>query len=195
MIKNLKKMALSIISIITITTVYAQKNEVGVTISGSPINTSISFNLLEKNTYYSVYKSYGFGITYIRPITKLLEIETGLEYLNFDASVHSVYDYYKRSTASLLEFPVGIRVNFMKYCYVNGGLLFDLDISTDSPLHIQTGFGSMLGLGLKYDFSTGISLFLNPYVKFHSMLPYLIYKSGDQHILETALRLGITYHI
>jgi hypothetical protein len=194
MIQNLKKMALSIISIISITTVYAQKNEIGVTIFGSLINTSISFNLLEKDTYYSVNQSYGFGLTYIRPINKLLDIETGVEYESFDASVHSVFDYYKRSRTSLLDIPVGLRLNFMKYFYVNGGLLFDLDISTDSPLHIQTGFGSMLGLGLKYDFPTGISLFLNPYVKFHSMLPYLIYKSGDQHILETALKLGISYH-
>jgi hypothetical protein len=171
-----------------------KKNEVGVTISGSPINTSISFNLLEKDTYYSVNQSYAFGLTYIRSINKLIDIETGVEYESFDASVHSVFDYYKRSRTTLLDIPVGVRVNFLKYCYVNGGLLFDLDISTDSPIHIQTGFGSMLGFGAKYDFPTGISIFINPYVKFHSMLPYLIYKSGDQHILESALKLGVTYH-
>ena len=82
----------------------------------------------------------------------------------------------------------------MKYCFINGGLLLDIDAGTSRPIDSQTGIGSVMGLGIKYDFKSGFTAFVNPYYKLHSLVPF---SSGDNHqrIMESGFRFGLMYSL
>jgi len=179
----------------------AQKAEVGITFSALSDNSIARFG----DNYISdsgtdAGKSYAFGITYLKPINKWLNVETGIEFLQSKASIHSIVStpsgvttVFRYGTLSLLNVPLGVRANFWKYCFVNGGVFLDIDVSSNSPVQTQTGLGSLLGFGLKYDFKTGISLFVNPYMKIHSFP--LSFQTDQEHLLESAVRFGVSYKL
>ena len=179
----------------------AQKAEVGITFSALSDNSIARFG----DNYISdsgtdAGKSYTFGITYLKPLNKWLNVETGIEFLQSKASIHSIVSttsgvttVFRYGTLSLLNVPLGLRANFWKYCFVNGGVFLDIDVSSNSPVQTQTGLGSLLGFGLKYDFKTGISLFVNPYMKIHSFP--LSFQTDQEHVLESAVRFGVSYKL
>jgi len=179
----------------------AQKAEVGITFSALSDNSIARFG----DNYISdsgtdAGKSYTFGITYLKPLNKWLNVETGIEFLQSKASIHSIVSttsgvttVFRYGTLSLLNVPLGVRANFWKYCFVNGGVFLDIDVSSNSPVQTQTGLGSLLGFGLKYDFKTGISLFVNPYMKIHSFP--LSFQTDQEHLLESAVRFGVSYKL
>ena len=179
----------------------AQKAEVGITFSALSDNSIARF----KDDYMSdsgtdAGKSYTFGITYLKPLNKWLNVETGIEFLQSKASIHSIVStpsgvttVFRYGTLSLLNVPLGVRANFWKYCFVNGGVVLDVDVSSNSPIQTQTGLGSLLGFGLKYDFKTGISLFVNPYTKIHSFP--LSFQTNHEHLFESAVRFGVSYKL
>ena len=179
----------------------AQKAEVGITFSALSDNSIARF----KDDYMSdsgtdAGKSYTFGIIYLKPLNKWLNVETGIEFLQSKASIHSIVSttsgvttVFRYGTLSLLNVPLGLRANFWKYCFVNGGVFLDIDVSSNSPVQTQTGLGSLLGFGLKYDFKTGISLFVNPYMKIHSFP--LSFQTDQEHLLESAVRFGVSYKL
>ena len=179
----------------------AQKAEVGITFSALSDNSIAQF----KDDYISdsgtdAGKSYTFGITYLKPLNKWLNVETGIEFLQGKASIHSITNtMYGLSTVShngtmsLINIPVGLRASFWKYCFVNGGLFIDMDVSSGSPVDSQSGIGSQLGFGLKYDFKTGISVFVNPYTKIHAFP--LSFQSDQEHLFESAIRFVMSYKL
>ena len=181
----------------------AQKAEVGITFSALSDNSIARFG----DNYISdsgtdAGKSHTFGITYLKPLNKWLDIETGVEFLQSKVSTHSILNTMHglnistvthTGTMSLINIPVGLRASFWKYCFVNGGLFIDMDVSSDSPVNSQSGLGSLLGFGLKYDFKTGISLFVNPYMKIHSFP--LSFQTNHEHLFESAVRFGVSYKL
>jgi len=179
----------------------AQKAEVGITFSALSDNSIARFG----DNYISdsgtdAGKSYAFGVTYLKPLNKWLDIETGIEFLKSKASIHSIEStpsgvttVFRYGNVSLLNVPVSVRANFWKYCFVNGGVVLDVDVSSNSPVQTQTGLGSLLGFGLKYDFKTGISLFVNPYMKIHSFP--LSFQTNHEHLFESAVRFGVSYKL
>ncbi len=145
------------------------------------------------------------GITYIHPLNNWLEIESGVEYSEFAVTVTPPFypgmnNESTNTEVSLLNIPVTVRANFLNYFYANGGILVDIElknsdnIDDNSGLAIenQSGVGGMVGVGAKYDFDFGASLFVNPYFKMHSIIPK---GQFDQRILESAIRFGITYQL
>ena len=97
-----------------------------------------------------------------------------------------------RASISLINIPVTLRVNFLKYCFINGGLLFEMDASTSSPIDGQTGIGSVMGLGIKYDFDSGLSVFANPYQKMHALIPFSSQRY-PQRLMESGFRFGLMF--
>jgi hypothetical protein len=179
----------------------AQKAEVGITFSALSDNSIARFNgdyISDSGT--DAGKSHTFGITYIKPLNKWLSIESGIEFLQGKASIHSIVStMYGLSTVShsgtmsLINIPVSLRASFWKYCFVNGGLFIDMDVSADSPINSQSGIGSQLGFGLKYNFKTGISVFVNPYTKIHAFP--ISFQSNQEHLFESAIRFGMSYQL
>ena len=182
------------------TFVSAQKGQLGITFSALSDNGVARFRSMEDDSSTDAGKSFTCGISYLKPLYKWLDIETGLEYLSCRVEKQIIYIgpttglfTSQSATLSMLSLPVTVRANFLKYFFVNTGLLLDIDVSSNSIINSQTGLGSLLGLGMKYDFKNGISLFVNPYTKVH-LFP-LTFERNQQHFMESAVRFGIAYKL
>lgn len=171
--------------------------KIGFTYSSFGENDVFRNESLVGEASYNSDQFYTIGINYLKPISNWLELETGLEY-----SKHTILikpnlppDMDRtpfKANFSLINIPLTLRANFGKFFFVNGGLLIDLDANISSPIDSQTGIGGLLGLGAKYDFDCGASIFVNPYLKFHSLIPF---SQGDnrQKVFESGFRVGLTY--
>jgi len=187
---------------------YAQKNKndvqkghIGITFSSFGDNSVVRFHELDGSASYSGDKYYTFGIAYLYKLNKTFDFETGIEY-----SYHKIYitpnnlppyiDIIPRSeNFSLINIPITFRLNFLKYCFINGGILFDIDAG-NLPVDSQTGIGGIIGLGLKYDFKSRISVFVNPYLKAHSLIPFSSWEH-HQMVMEdgSSFRFGLIYKL
>jgi hypothetical protein len=98
-------------------------------------------------------------------------------------------------TTTILSIPISLRVNFLKHLFVNGGALIDVDLSSNSAVSGQNGLGLMAGFGAKYNFNSGLSIFVNPYAKFHALLMIPAEKGYKSRINETGIRIGFTYEL
>lgn len=143
-------------------------------------------------------KFFSLGIDYLYPLNNWLAAESGLEFTKLKILVtpppmpnagpgHDSYTY-------LLNVPISLRVDFLKYFFINGGFLFDIDISGESELENQTGLGTILGAGLNFNLRNGVSAFINPYFKVHSLLP-LSFEKNHERIFESGFRFGILYQL
>lgn len=177
----------------------AQKNtrnqRIGITFSSFGENDPVYFDDLIGAESYDSKNFYTFGINYIHPINKWLDIETGVEYAK-----HTVTLYPNLSPDmdrppfdkdfSLINIPITARANFLNYFFANGGLLLGFDANTSSP--VASGMGAILGIGSQYEFNNGIGLFVNPYAKTHALLTF----SSEKYplrMLEWGVRVGVTY--
>ncbi|MDD4778663.1 MAG: outer membrane beta-barrel protein [Fermentimonas sp.] len=176
------------------------KGAIGITYSGLGDNFSYYFQDVIGGGSYSGRGYNSFGATYIRPLTKSLEIETGLSYSKY------IYEFSNASlgpdapepyeiTNAVIDIPVTVRWTFLKYFFLNGGLLLGIDAEKENHLDDQTGIGASIGVGAKYDFKNiPVGLFVNPYYKIHSLIPF----STDKYHLrtdESGFRFGIVYYL
>lgn len=141
---------------------------------------------------------YTLSVTYVLPINGWLDAETGVEYSKHSIVIHpSLSPNMDRSSRkenfNLITLPLTLRANFLKYFFVNGGLILDLN-GIKSPIDDQTGLGGLLGVALKYDFASGFSVFANPYLKIHALVPFTS-NNYQQRIWEDGVRIGVTYDL
>lgn len=135
-----------------------------------------------------------FSADYWYPVNDWLDFETGVNY-----SLQNFRDIYnnpslpnvaplnpKDYNMHLVNIPMGIRAEFLKYGFVNGGILVDL--------MKEAGIGSYFGVGAKIESPIGFGMFINPYVKAHSIFPIDFNKEADR-ILETGVRVGIFFNL
>ncbi len=172
-------------------------NKIGVTFSSFGGNDIFRFKELDGAASYGRDYFYTVGINYLRPINKWLEVETGIEYSKHHIIIRpmgipGIDNTMQKADFSQINIPVTLRANFLKYFFINGGLIIDFDASTDSPIDSQTGIGALAGIAVKYDCKNGMSAFVNPYTKLHSLVP-LSNSQTQQRILETGIRIGVTY--
>ncbi len=174
-------------------------NKIGVTFSSFGENDVFRSDELVGAASYNSDYFFSMGINYLHPINKWLEVETGMEYSKHNIIIKpnlppDMDNSLRKASFSLINVPLTVRANFLKYFFVNGGLIVDLDASTNSPIDSQTGIGALVGVSVKYDFTNGVSAFVNPYTKVHSLIPFLDTKY-HQRIWEDGIRLGITYSL
>lgn len=185
---------------------YAQKNEekslenrIGVTYSLFGEHSIIRFQELEGAPGYGGGSFYALGVNYLSQINKVLEFETGIEYSHHTFFVLfndcGVLDYIPTKTSiSLVNIPLTMRVNFARCFFINGGLNLNIDPTISGSIDNQNGIGSILGFGLKYDSDFGISVFANPYFKTHSLLPFTAF-NNHQRLIESGVRFGVMYNL
>ena len=147
---------------------------------------------------------YTLGLSYIYSFSPLVDVETGIEF-----SSHTITTVVRRKPSkpssdvdvtryderlSLTSIPVTARINFLKYFFINGGVLLEWETKTSDPIDNQSGLGALGGIGAKYELNNGLGAFINNYYKFHALVPFLAER--DDHrwkIIEGGLRVGITY--
>lgn len=156
----------------------------------------VKFQSLDGAPSYNIGKSYIFGLAYLYQFTNKWALETGLDYGKYNVYIvpapNPLIDLAPRKTSlGLVTIPITMRYNIWKYFFLNMGTLIDIEIEDPESVDDQTGIGALLGVGVKYDFKWGTSVFLNPIIKAHALLPFSKERYHD-HLLESGLRFGIT---
>jgi len=175
------------------------KFKVGITFSSFEDNDVIQNSNLDGAPSYSGVGFFTIGINGLKSINNWLEFETGLEYSKHIIQVHpnlppGADDTPYNKNLSLLTVPISLRANFLKFFFANGGLLLDFDSSLSSPVDSQTGVGCLFGIGAKYDFDFGGSIFINPYAKLHSLISFMP-DDYQQRVCESGIRIGFMYNL
>ncbi|MGF1585651.1 MAG: hypothetical protein ACFCUM_10040 [Bacteroidales bacterium] len=175
------------------------KGKIGITYSSFGSNDVFRFNELDGSASYNRDFFYSLGINYVYPLSKWLETETGIEYSSHNIIINpnlppEMDNSSLKGNLALINIPVTLRANFLKFFFINGGLILDIDGSANSPIDNQTGIGALLGVSIKYDFNSGITTFVNPYTKVHSLIPFRD-REYHQRIFENGIRVGLTYDL
>ncbi|WP_159476490.1 outer membrane beta-barrel protein [Dyadobacter sp. 3J3] len=148
---------------------------------------------------YKPVASSSFGIRYLMKSTKIITIETGIEYSNY----HFKLDYvdnpdvtipYNQKTAKLISIPVYAHLTFLRYLFINGGALIDTEIDKkENDINKQSGIGFGLGAGLKYKFRN-VSIFVNPFLERHAFIGIAGSHQGSRRsMINSGGRVGIGY--
>lgn len=140
---------------------------------------------------------YAIGITFIQPVNSWIEAETGIEYAKHDIFIHPNVPPDEDSSIqeagfALINIPVTFRLNFLRFFFINAGALIDIDASTTHVIDSQAGIGALLGAAIKYDTPFGLSIFMNPYARYHSLIPFS-QGSHHQRVYDSGIRVGMTY--
>jgi hypothetical protein len=174
-----------------------EKGKIGLSYTLDGGASTVQLKSSEGGGYSSVDNFASVGFIYMRPLKNWLELETGLNYslYNLRNSPAPMIDApTTTSSVSLIDIPVGVRATFLKYIFANGGLMLDMDMNSGGGVSNQIGVGVMLGLGVKYDFKFGGSIFFNPNIKWHSLLPFSM-DSYHQSLVEGGWKIGVTYKL
>lgn len=179
------------------------KGRIGISYStlgnSDAINSAHSTMAGEASYYGNNFHS--LGICYIHPLTKWFDIESGIEFSKYNYTVDPMEipgsgintSSYEKDI-QLINIPVTARINFFRYVFVNGGIILDIDTSTESPIDSQTGLGSLLGIGAQYQFKNRIGIFANGYQKFHALVSTESEASDHRwRVMESGVRFGVTY--
>ena len=142
-----------------------------------------------------------FGLIYSRDLSRSFSLETGLEYsLNKIESASAFYPGIERTITEnrirMVSLPFYGNFTFMKYLFVNGGLVLSLETETSGQefrsIDSQSGVGYGMGVGGKYSFKK-ISAVVNPFFQKHAVLSF---KGNDyqERIGELGLKFGVGYN-
>jgi len=178
------------------TTRHQSVGKIGITFASFGENAVVQKTTLNGAASYTGNQFYSLGINYLVPIRTWLSFETGIEYARHTILIEPMRIPGMESSSykvyySMVSIPITVRVNFLRYCFLHGGFLFDMDAGA-SPIDSQTGIGGYLGAGVNYDFKMGLSVFVNPYFKPHSLLSFTP-GENRQRIIETGFRFGMMY--
>ena len=182
--------------------VKAKKQQIGISYMSLGTNGMYTTNTMIGGPSIKAENFFGFGAHYIRELNKTFDLELGLEYMQHKFSVGTDYQLsegavfpggvYREEKVSLVNIPITVRANFLNYFFVNGGPILDFDYGLDNTFDNQNGVGLLLGAGVNYEFNNGLSLFLNPNLKMHSLIPF---DDGKDRISESSLRFGVSYSL
>jgi len=197
------KSKIIVFTIITLLSVaaFGQNSEKGsIGVSYTPFaKSSFLNNKNDADLHIDFQQTTTVGINYLMPINKSFCLETGVEYslikLNSftDTNTEFANDTIA-STLSMIEIPLAFRANFADILFFTSGVLFDFDMNSYAPISKQSGVGLMAGLGLNYDFKMGLSLYANPFVKLHSLIPFGNWEN-HQRLIDAGVRVGIMYRL
>jgi hypothetical protein len=173
--------------------------EIGISFSSFGESDLVYLKTSDEVPKFEGVRFYAFDICYFYPLNEYLDIESGvgISFHKLIVTPHlppnvEVLDYEENVT--LVNIPLNVRLNFLYNFFINGGGLINLDFDDFSSIHKQTGLGVNFGIGYKYDFELGISVFLNPYAKVSTLLPFRSLEL-HQRLIEYGVRFGVVYSI
>jgi hypothetical protein len=138
----------------------------------------------------------GFG--YAHNLTNSFALETGIQYSSNKALLTYIVggrgEFTSSGRVKLVTVPVYGKYTFLKYLYVNAGILVDFDFGydNDSVVNEQKGIGAELGVGGKYNFGA-VTVFINPFLQEHRIIGFN--SNGRTNSLENAgVKFGVGYN-
>lgn len=163
-------------------------------------NNVIRFTQLAGAAGYSGEGFYSLGATYLKPIKPEFYLETGLEFTHHNIQIRPNIPPEPpdnpgtsfNTKVVLLGAPFALRMQLSRHFFAQAGLILDIDLSNNTSIDSQTGLGTTAGLGLNFDVSAGTAVFLNPYLKLHSLLPFAG-ENYPQRLVESGFKIGISF--
>lgn len=138
------------------------------------------------------------GLRYIKTLKNNFAFETGLEYSRYKFSVSPAFHpdvtlISRRENIDLLSLPIYAHYTFGKYFFINGGLIADFQVNKKEKKSLdgQSGLGTGLGIGAKYDFNR-ITISVNPYFQHHAIFA-ADKERHQERIIEAGIRFGVGY--
>ncbi|NEU09948.1 hypothetical protein GZH53_16605 [Flavihumibacter sp. R14] len=142
-----------------------------------------------------------FGLMYSRSLSRSFALETGLEYsLNKIETTSAFHPGFERITTKnqieMISLPFYGNFTFLKYLFVNGGLMLDLETKISGQefrgIDSQSGLGYGLGAGGKYSFKK-MTVVVNPFFQKHGLLPF---EGNDyqERLGEMGVKFGVGYN-
>lgn len=144
---------------------------------------------------------FGMGAVLQYSFNHKWSLETGLEFsrqrIVRTGAFHPAEPAYEgKSTLKIWELPVMARFNFVRFLYVNGGLMFHVDGSgKGSEVDKQDGVGLQAGLGANIRLGNGFSVFVNPMIKRYSVLHFQDHGNYPDRVLSGNVKLGVMYRL
>ena len=134
--------------------------------------------------------SFEAGFNYYHPLNKSLYFESGFYWhhnkIKITPNFYPGADMTPRYTSlNLFYIPVNLKLMFLKYFFIDGGMLLNMDVSTHSDISNQTAIGANFGLGVEIPIFKHYSITINPYVNIHE-----IYKLNRHDLGESLLSDG-----
>ncbi len=112
---------------------YAQ-HKIGVNISPLVTSEVFTFGSRDGAAVYDNDNAFSFGASYTYCFNKKIEFQTGIEYSKNNIIIKPAFtgiEYdnpSRKENFKLISFPMMVNLNFGKYIFLNGGLLFDFEI-------------------------------------------------------------------
>ncbi len=191
-----KSILLTIILFQCVSGLYAQLNEVSV-IGGFSTNALARFEQLDGGGRYDGEGGWHTGLKYSKKLNKDTWITSGLVYSQHLITITPEYFpdieiVTRTEKINLLSVPFEIRLDFLKYFFINAGPSLDIDISSeDTGLDSQSGLGLGMSFGGKISYKK-ITFKVNPYLKVYSLLPFK-HENHQQHLSESGIGLSVGY--
>ncbi len=119
------------------------------------------------------------GLMYLQPFADHFSFKTGLSFQKhnyttswIDFSENNYLMELKRSgTIALLDVPLGIRAEFLKFLYTDLGILLDIE-TQNTNIDCQSGVGSEFGLGARYVLKNGWEVAVGAQMQLHSLIAF-----------------------
>lgn len=132
---------------------------------------------------------YDIGLSYTQYWSKTFEFQSGITY--------SRHRFEKEATLiqeNLLEIPVGLKINLVKYLFIKGDILLDFNLGSKTTSNTRSGIGFQASAGLQFPFQSGLNVYLSPFYNGRSILPFS-YPTNNDPIISAGLRIGMSYRI
>lgn len=141
-----------------------------------------------------------FGVNLIGEITSSVFWESGLDYSLFNVqqinsqTTPTLLNDTVLTSFSLLQLPILVRFEFSDILFLSGGAFLNFQASNNSPFPVSSGIGIAGGIGLSYTFDMGLILYANPFIKFHSLIPFTN-REKNANVIEGGVKIGVAYQL
>jgi hypothetical protein len=146
------------------------------------------------NYNYTVTSGPRFGLAYSHYIFKWFAVETDVLYMRNNATLYETYNNtILHNTVELVSLQGFVKISFLKYLYVDGGIAADCDPSSNinDKLWDQAGVAAEAGFGAKISLKR-ITFSINPYVRTHGDLVFGKVDSNDK-LNERSIKFAVGY--
>ncbi|MEN8138689.1 MAG: outer membrane beta-barrel protein [Bacteroidota bacterium] len=124
---------------------------------------------------------------------KVWALETGIMYAKHEVVISEPANM-ELENIKIITVPTYIRYTFLKYYYVNGGLLFTMELDSNEHHNRskQDGMGLGLGVGAEYHFGKNFLAFINPFIRQHNLIQFNALEYHDA-LTEYGIKFGLAY--
>ncbi|WP_028298031.1 outer membrane beta-barrel protein [Olivibacter sitiensis] len=139
-----------------------------------------------------------FGLHYTYQLNERLGIESGIQYLKYRYDLRPAPTGIPQTATAhelqLLSVPVYGKFSFLRFLYLNGGVMLDIEAKNSGGVNSQSGIGAGVGIGAQYYLKNGIGFFLNPQLIQHRVIGFHSEQYPNK-LTEASASIGISYKL